>query len=313
MGSIRKPLTHEERLAKWGPAPDRLFLDEYVCLMLRHYGCDPESVIEEICWKRRHMGKYAYCSSRTLSSEETRHVVLETVPFEAPPMRLQIGKSKDARIIVDRTLPGSNYQVEYESTGSRANYFVRSPVLPQATMTGMTGQRVSDVIEGMPDPRIITRITHCKNKGIPGIFLSVEAVQQEFLVEPVDHRMGISFVESPVTLADGSPMTLDEVFRMPPDPRGARIYKRDAMDFAVIVIDRQGRSDTYIAIQPVSSSRRPRLQVDGSDRALPFDCYLVRTDRAYPGQLSACASNSKRVRINDPAFRDELASKILRP
>ena len=313
MGSIRKPLTHEQRLAKWGPAPDRLFLDKHVCLILQHCGCDPEAVIEEICWKRRHMGKYDYCSIRTLSIEETRHVVLETIPFEAPPIRLQIGKSKNARIIVERTLPGSNYQVEYESTESRASYFVRSAPMPQAVVTGMTGKAVSEVIKGMPDSRIIKRVNHLKFKGNEGFCLSVDAVQQEFRVSPVDHRMSISFVDGPVKFADGRRMTLEDALLTEPDSRGAKIYDRNAMDFTALTIDRQGHRDDYIAIQPVWSSKRPKLELDGGYRALPFDCYLVRADRAHPEQLSACASRSTQVRINDPAFRDEITSTITRP
>ena len=312
MSAKRRRITHEERVARWGDPPDALHLDEYLCGMLEHYGCDPRTVAEEICWKRRNLGKYHFCSSRTLSREEIRHVVLETVPFEMPPMRLKVGQSRNADIIVERSMPGSDYRLEYESTGSRASYFLRSGPLPESVMVSLVGRPVSKAIEGLSDSRTVQHAVHSKKSGVPGLFLTVTASQRRIEVAPVDHRMTTEFHNRAMSFGDGCRMKLEGVLEHLPDDRGAKVYKRKRMDFASLTLHRQGRKDDYIAIQPQASSARPKLEIEGADRTLPMDCYLVRADRAIPAQLSAIAVASNTVFINDQAFISELMSRLPR-
>lgn len=305
-------ITHEERVARWGDPPDALHLDEYLCGMLEHYGCNPRTVAEEICWKRRNQGKYHFCSSRTLSREKIRHVVLESVPFEVPPMRLKVGRSRNADIVVERSMPGSDYRLEYESTGSRGTYFLRSGPLPQIVMVGLVGRPVSNAIEGLSDSRVVRYAMYSKKSGVPGIFLSVRASQRQIEVAPVDHRLMTEFHDRAMTFGDGCRMKLKGVLDHLPDKRGAKIYKRERMDFASLTLHRQGQKDDYIAIQPHASSARPKLEIEGADRTLPMDCYLVRADRAIPAQLSAIAVASDAVFVNDQAFIAKLKSRLPR-
>ena len=107
-------------------------------------------------------------------------------------------------------------------------------------------------------------------------------------------------------------MKLKGVLDHLPDKRGAKIYKRERMDFASLTLHRQGQKDDYIAIQPHASSARPKLEIEGADRTLPMDCYLVRADRAIPAQLSAIAVASDAVFVNDQAFIAKLKSRLPR-
>jgi hypothetical protein len=132
METTRKGITHEERVRKWGSLPDGLSLDEFVCRMLERNGCDPATMVEEICWKRRHLGKYNFCTDRSISAEKIRHEILESVPFEVPPIQMTVGRTKNANITVDRAFPGSDHRLEYESSGLSATYFVRTARLPQS-------------------------------------------------------------------------------------------------------------------------------------------------------------------------------------
>ena len=227
-------------------------------------------------------------------------------------MRLQVGKSKNARIIVDRTLPDSSYRLEYESTGSSAAYFLRSAALPDAVMTGLIGRPIAEVVQGMPDYRIVQRVLHSKKNGHEGIYLSVDTSLREFHSPAIDHRLDVEFHDRPMLFGGGRAMTLKDALSSEPDRKGARTYRRDRMDFAGLTFSREGIRTDYIAIQPKSSSKRPNLHLDGADRALPFDCYLVRADRAIPEQMAACAAASARTLINDDDFRAYLSSTIMR-
>jgi len=310
METARKGITHEERVLRWGSLPDVLSLDEFVCRMLEHNGCDPAVMAEEICWKRRHLGRYNFCTDRSISAEKIRHEILESVPFEVPPIQLTVGRTKNANITVDRAFPGSDHRLEYESSGLCATYFVRTSRLPQAVMTGMIGRRLDGIIENLPDERMVRQCRYARKKAKKGLHLSIETSLRTFASDAIDHRLEARSRRAPFTFGNGQRLRLGDTFSILPDHGTRRVYRRPRMDFAGITLKRGRVSHDYIAMRPHGDSRHPLLDLEGAYHSRMFGCYLVRADMTLPEHLSSLATAVETLCVDDTDFVAALLSRV---
>ena len=303
-------ISHQERLVNWGSAPDCLALDRFAVKILEHYGASPQAVVDEICRKRRDLGKYAFCSPRTLSSEKIMHLPLESIPFEVPPLRLKVGRKKDATIVVDRMLPASSYGVEYQSSGESGCFYFRSERLPEAMFTGLSDRPINQIISGIPDDRITRGVRYERRAGSLGIRLQVDASLVIFHAYPVERRMRLKIEFGHLQFRSGVEEILEQVTSHNPDAMGLRMFARDLIEVASLHLEGPEWSGRYIALRPHGSARNPTLNLQGCFRSIPFGCYLVRASDVPIEQLSACLQKAKMVTYNEPAFIDFLTKEI---
>lgn len=306
MASPKRKIPHEERLMRWGSPPDVLGMDRLFHNLLQHFDIDPMEVAEEICWRRREEEAYKFCSRRTLSREPTMHIPLHSIPPEFPPVRLAVGASKNADIIVERLFPDTSYKVEYSSNGSGANCFVRHPGAPQAYLTSLYQKPMSEILEGIPDDRVITHAQNFKKQGMKGILLSFDADIIPSSAKP-DSKVAVKrLVSGAIDFAGGMTCTLTDLKDIQADAKGHKMFPRQKIDYAAIRLGTDSRASTYIAVLPHASSRRPQFNGVGFFRDIGFDCYLGRSIDIDAGQLAASMKAAKSIAINSAAMCERL-------
>lgn len=311
MTTPRRKISHEERLERWGPAPDSLGMDGLLKRLLEQLGVNPDHVAEEIAWLRRESAVYKTCSRRTLSREPTMHQALVTIPPEFPPLRLAVGTSKNADIVVERLLPDVSYKVEYTSNGSRAGCFVRHPGAPQSYLTSIMGRPFEEVVEGLPDTREILRADNVKQQGINGIYLMLQPDIVRKTTRPVLRQQARSINQNPMTFADGSKASLSSISSLEGDARGVKMFRRDLIEYASFDMNLEGsRPVSYIAALPHANSKRPQFNLKGFHRDVEFDCYLARAEDVDLHQLAASMKAAKLISFNPEGLLQRLGIDV---
>ena len=310
MANPKRKIPHEERLLRWGSAPDALGMDRLFSTLLEYFDVDPLEVAEEICWRRREQEVYKFCSRRTLSREPTMHLPLHSIPPEFPPVRLAVGTSKNADIIVERLLPDTSYKVEYSSNGSGANCFVRHPGAPQAYLASLYQKPMSEILEGLPDDRLVTHAQNFKKQGIKGIWLTFNSEIIPTSVKPVAKEAVKDIVSGPITFAGATSLSLADLINIEADSGGHKMFPRQQIEYAAIRLGTGSKTAIYIAVLPHASSRRPQFNGTGFFRDIGFDCYLGRASDIHAGQLAASMKTAKSITINSASMCERLGVKF---
>ena len=301
--------SHRRRLARWGSGPDTFQIDHLLLAIFDYFNVDKQLFANEIAEQRR-AGHYAFCSRRNHIPDEISHQVLHCLPTDFPPTRLSVGRVRDAAINVERILPGIDYTVHYSSKLNHATYYMRHPNIPESLRAQIIGKPLSSFIDGIPDTRKIEHLAHNKMAGISMLIAQVKPAHEEITSTDPMIRSTTFPHKGKIKFSGGEEVELQNVSQLLPNNHGTRIYKREIIDYASILIHLpDGRIDPHIAVRPISNSKNPNFKGQGFHWDKILKCYLAKADNVLPDQLSATMGQAKHIRINYQPFIDQLIER----
>jgi len=286
---------HEARVRAWGGSPSKVSLDALLCELMLRIGIDPQSLANEITWKRRELAKYEFASRRTLATIATRHELLESLPLSFPSLRLQISAGKVPCAPVERLLLTGDLRGIYESNSKRASYILRYGKMPEAILTSLLGRPVNAIVDGVPDEREVTGVASGRENGQQILRLTIEPAFRMFQSSGVHNRESVEVYQGPISF--GGQVQVDDLHaiqRLHPDAAGQRVFKRPEMSvLPVIITTSSGDSRVCIAIRPRDESKIPRLHIRGVHWDSSFKCYLGEASQIDASELLANIAAAK--------------------
>ncbi len=300
----RQKEDHHKRLKSWGETPDTFQMDNLLIVILRKKGIDPQDVINEIGWKRRKLGIYAFTSRKSITPTAIMHHPLETLPADFPPLRISAGRQKNATITVSRLMPTNDTEMNYTANKQNSVYIIRSSDLPLTYKQAIIGSPINQYIEGLEDDRSVLNVRHYKIPKRDGdLYLNVDKGFTSFQFQGSYHKQRIDFTPRRITDSKGSVIArLEDIPSILPDPNGHRIYARpDIRITQVRITTGMKEGEDYLAILPIDNASVPRLKATGVFWDQAFCCYLIPFKTMHIEEISAILSKAKRhhFRLDD--------------